>query len=124
MKCAFQIIRYESDGSSRVMASWRNFPPIIVWFMANMDDGILDEEEHPFEIEKLGILCQLCRDALSAQDWLDRACNLWGLSAEECRENEAVAFCVQGMTNEVLLQGEMIAPPTDGAKLVCKVSRQ
>ena len=57
MRCAFVVRMLEEDGSSRIVASWLNFPPIIIWFMANMDDKLLDEKLHLFDLNKLSLLC-------------------------------------------------------------------
>ena len=122
MRCAFVVRMLEEDGSSRVVASWRNFPPIIIWFMANMDDKLLDEKLHLFDLNKLSILCGACRKILQSPNWLQEACRLWG--EDESTVDEAKAFCFKEVMHDILLQGEMIPPPQNGAQLVCQVSRE
>ena len=122
MRCAFVVRMLEEDGSSRIVASWLNFPPIIIWFMANMDDKLLDEKLHLFDLNKLSILCGACRKILQSPNWLQEACRLWG--EDESTVDEAKAFCFKEVMHDILLQGEMIPPPQNGAQLVCQVSRK
>ena len=122
MRCAFVVRMLEEDGSSRIVASWLNFPPIIIWFMANMDDKLLDEKLHLFDLNKLSILCGACRKILQSPNWLQEACRLWG--EDESSVDEVKAFCFKEVMHDILFQGEMIPPPQNGAQLVCQVSRE
>lgn len=122
MRCAFVVRMLEEDGSSRIVASWLNFPPIIIWFMANMDDKLLDEKLHLFDLNKLSLLCGACRKILQSPNWMQEACRLWGEDASTV--DEVKAFCFKEVMNDILLQGEMIPPPQNGAQLVCQVSRK
>ena len=122
MRCACVVRMLEEDGSSRIVASWLNFPPIIIWFMANMDDKLLDEKLHLFDLNKLSLLCGACRKILQSPNWLQEACRLWG--EDENTVDEAKAFCFKEVMHDILLQGEMIPPPQNGAQLVCHVSRK
>lgn len=96
--------------------------PIIIWFMANMDDKLLDEKLHLFDLNKLSLLCGACRKILQSPNWMQEACRLWGEDASTV--DEVKAFCFKEVMNDILLQGEMIPPPQNGAQLVCQVSRK
>ena len=121
MRCVFKVMMVEENGNGRIVASWMNFPPLIIWFMANMDENLLDEKLHLFDLNKLSLLCGACRKILQSPDWEKEACRFWG--EDENSFDEVKAFAVKGIMHDILLQGEMIPPPQNGAQLVCQVSR-